>query len=184
MRQDFQVFPGNVYHPGQVIARGAVDTGDQVFVDKFSYNFVHPHRGDVFVFRTNHILGIREDPEAGAPFYIKRLTGTPGDELRIDSPKLYVNGELARNFGIARVMSAQDPVPAAMRPGRPFLGSPDPHLRRAAAQLFRDGRQQLQQLRQPLLGTGAGGKRGRAWTLRLLAVWPALGLYSLGVIVE
>src|SRR6266446_3572430 len=32
LRQDFRVFPGNVYHHGQVIARGAVDTGDQVFV--------------------------------------------------------------------------------------------------------------------------------------------------------
>ena len=107
--QDFQVRPGNVYHAGEVIARGAVDTGDQVFVDKFSYNFIHPHRGDVFVFRTNHILGIREDPVTGAPYYIKRLTGTPGDELRIDSPKLYVNGEPAKNFGIRRVMSAKDP---------------------------------------------------------------------------
>ena len=109
LRQDFQVYPGNTYHHGQVIARGAVDTGDQVFVDKFSYNFVHPRRGNVFVFRTDHILGIREDPLAGAPFYIKRLTGTPGDELRIDSPKLYINGELARSFGIKRVMAAQPP---------------------------------------------------------------------------
>lgn len=109
LRQDFQVYPGNTYHRGQVIARGAVDTGDQVFVDKFSYNFVLPDRGNVFVFRTNHILGIREDPAAGAPFYIKRLTGTPGDELRIDSPKLYINGELAKSFGIKRVMAAQPP---------------------------------------------------------------------------
>ncbi len=109
LRQDFQVYPGNNYRPGAVIARGAIDTGDQVFVDKFSYNFIHPHRGDVFVFRTDHILGIREDPVAGAPFYIKRLTGTPGDELRIDPPSLYVNGEPAQNFGIRRVMSARDP---------------------------------------------------------------------------
>ncbi|MGH8092877.1 MAG: signal peptidase I [Chthoniobacterales bacterium] len=109
LRQDFQVYPGNRYHRGQVIARGAIDTGDQVFVDKFSYNFIHPRRGDVFVFRTDNILGIHEDPEAGAPFYIKRLTGTPGDELRIDSPRLYVNGQLAKNFGIRRVMSAKAP---------------------------------------------------------------------------
>jgi signal peptidase I len=109
LRQDFQVYPGNSYGKGQVIARGSVDTGDQVFVDKLSYNFVHPHRGDVFVFRTNHILGIHEDPEAGAPYYIKRLTGTPGDELRLDSPKLYVNGELANSFGIRRVMEAEEP---------------------------------------------------------------------------
>src|SRR4029450_6290184 len=50
---DFNVFPGRIYHRDEVIARGAVDTGDQVFVDKFSYNFVKPPRGDVFVFRTN-----------------------------------------------------------------------------------------------------------------------------------
>ncbi len=124
LRQDFQVYPGNTYHRGQVIARGAVDTGDQVFVDKFSYNFVHPHRGNVFVFRTNHILGIREDPEAGAPFYIKRLTGTPGDELRIDSPKLYVNGELAQSFGMQRVMAAQPPY-RGYAPGQAFLATPE-----------------------------------------------------------
>src|SRR5713101_6885689 len=62
---DFNVFPGRVCRRGEVIARGYVETGDQVFVDKISYNFVKPHRGDVFVFRTNHILGIREDPETG-----------------------------------------------------------------------------------------------------------------------
>jgi signal peptidase I len=124
LRQDFQVSPGNSYHRGQVIARGAVDTGDQVFVDKFSYNFFHPSQGDVFVFRTNHILGIREDPEAGAPFYIKRLTGTPGDELRIDSPKLYINGGLAARLGIRRVMAAEAPY-NGYAPGQAFLGAPD-----------------------------------------------------------
>src|SRR6266853_3073468 len=57
LTHDFNVFAGRIYHRDEIIARGAVDTGDQVFVDKFSYNFVKPHRGDVFVFRTNHILG-------------------------------------------------------------------------------------------------------------------------------
>jgi signal peptidase I len=124
LRQDFQVYPGNTYHRGQVIARGAVDTGDQVFVDKFSYNFVHPRLGDVFVFRTDGILGIREDPLAGAPFYIKRLTGRPGDELRIDSPKLYINGELAKSFGIKRVMAAQAPYKGYAQ-GRAVLATPE-----------------------------------------------------------
>ncbi len=124
LHQDFQVYPGNRYQRGQVIARGAVDTGDQVFVDKFSYNFIHPHRSDVFVFRTNHILGIREDPVAGAPFYIKRLTGTPGDELRIDPPRLYVNGEAEKSFGIKRVMSAKDPYRGYAQ-GQAVMGAPD-----------------------------------------------------------
>ena len=123
LQQDFKVYPGNVYHPQQVIARGAVDTGDQVFVDKFSYNFIHPPRGDVFVFRTNNILGIREDPEAGAPYYIKRLTGTPGDELRIDPPNLYVNGEPAQNFGTHRVASAVPPYRGYSQ-GQAIMGAP------------------------------------------------------------
>src|SRR3984893_1284395 len=106
---DFNVFPERVCRRDEIIARGAVDTGDQVFVDKLSYNFAKPHRGDVFVFRTNRILGIREDPETGAPFYIKRLAGLPGDTLRIDPPRLYVNGKIAEGFGFARIRPAKLP---------------------------------------------------------------------------
>ena len=98
LNRDFNVFPGRTYRRGDIIARGTIDTGDQVFVDKFSYNFVKPYRGDVFVFRTNHIFGIREDPGTGSPFYIKRLAGLPGDRLRIDPPFLYINGEKAEGF--------------------------------------------------------------------------------------
>lgn len=122
LRDYWNVTPGRSLRKGEVVARGAIDTGDQVFVDKFSYNFVKPHRGDVFVFRTDSIPGI--DPRAGAfrfirpsvtaadesaPFYIKRLAGLPGDELRIEPPLLYANGKLADEFGLKRVMSAVPP---------------------------------------------------------------------------
>src|SRR6266853_3380974 len=124
LSHDFNVLPGRICHRGEVIARGAIDTGDQVFVDKFSYNFVKPHRGDVFVFRTNHILGIREDPEAGSPFYIKRLAGLPGDTLRIDPPRLYINGKIAEGFGFARVMSAKPPY-RGYALGHEYLSQPN-----------------------------------------------------------
>ena len=104
LRNDFKVQIGNHYKPGEVIARGAIDTGDQVFVDKISYNFVKPRNGDVFVFRTNDIPGIREDPQSGAPFYIKRLAGLPGDTLRITPPALYINEKKAEAAGFRRVM--------------------------------------------------------------------------------
>jgi signal peptidase I len=108
LRADFKVSPGVHYRTNEVIARGAVDTGDQVFVDKFSYNFVKPHRGDVFVFRTKNIQAIPEDPETGAPFYIKRLAGLPGDTLQIKPPQLYANGNEAEGYGFLRVMSAKN----------------------------------------------------------------------------
>jgi signal peptidase I len=121
LRNHFRVAPGGHYQKGDVIARGAVDTGDQVFVDKFSYNFVKPHRGDVFVFRTNDIFGIPADPETGEhSFYIKRLAGLPGDNLRIESPLLYVNGNIAEGYGFGRVMSAKAPY-RGYAPGRDFL---------------------------------------------------------------
>jgi signal peptidase I len=101
---DFRVSPGIHYRKNEVIARGAVDTGDQVFVDKFSYNFVKPHRGDVFVFRTKNIPDIGDQTQ----FYIKRLAGLPGDTLRIEPPKLFVNGKVAEGYGFERVMSAKD----------------------------------------------------------------------------
>jgi signal peptidase I len=124
LRQDFNVFPGRLVHRGEVIARGAIDTGDQVFVDKCSYNFVKPHNGDVFVFRTNDIPGIRPDPIAGPPFYIKRLAGLPGDQLRIDAPFLYINGKKAGGYGFERVMSAQPPY-RGYAFGHEYLSKPD-----------------------------------------------------------
>ena len=128
LKSDFKVTPGMRYRRGEVIARGAVDTGDQVFVDKFSYNFVKPHRGDVFVFRTKHIPLIPEDPETGAPFYIKRLSGLPGDTLRIQPPLLYVNGQVVEGYGFKRVMSGAFEKPnhgyRGYGPGQQHLSDP------------------------------------------------------------
>ena len=120
---DFQVAPGARYKSGQVIARGYIDTGDQVFVDKFSYNFVRPHRGDVFVFRTKHIPMIPEDPQTGAPYFIKRLAGLPDDTLRINPPSLYINGEPAKGYGFERVMQAKPPY-RGYSLGREYLSRP------------------------------------------------------------
>src|SRR5437879_3099829 len=104
LRNDFNVREDRKITRGESIARGAVDTGDQVFVDKFSYNFVKPHRGDVFVFRTKNIPDIGDQTQ----FYIKRLAGLPGDTLRIEPPKLFVDGKVVEGFGFERVMEGRD----------------------------------------------------------------------------
>src|SRR6266403_211413 len=78
LSHDFNVFQGRIYHRGDIIARGAIDTGDQVFVDKFTYNFVKPHRGDVFVFRTDHIPGIPGDIDTRQPLLGTSAGGESG----------------------------------------------------------------------------------------------------------
>lgn len=104
---------GLVFKKGEPIVRGYVDAGDHVFVDKFSYNFHPPRRGDVFVFNTAGIPTGENvgHPEAPSQFYIKRVGGVPGDELRIDPPLLYQNGKKATAPGYLRVMQGTRDAP-------------------------------------------------------------------------
>ena len=97
-----------VYKKGEVIARGHIDSGDMVFVDKFSFHFRKPPRDAVFVFNTQGIP-TRENQNqhmvGPSQYYIKRLAGTPGDTLQIKPPELFVNGQRAVGRGYERVMS-------------------------------------------------------------------------------
>ena len=117
LKNQFGVFPfpddrnsvlGKKYRKGEPIVRGYADLGDQVFVDKFSYNFVHPHRADIFVFKTNGIPIYPQRPDGPSEHFIKRLAGTPGDTLRIAEPNLFINGQPADNFAFKRVASRQN----------------------------------------------------------------------------
>ncbi|MFL6415169.1 MAG: signal peptidase I, partial [Bryobacteraceae bacterium] len=128
LRSSFEVYPGRSYHAGEVIVRGAIDTGDHIFVDKLIYKFRPPRQGDLVVFSTAGIAGIREDPLNGAPIYVKRIAGIPGDTLRIDPPLLYINGQVAEGEGFRRVMSAKDGYRGYAR-GRDYLGSPGQEYR-------------------------------------------------------
>jgi signal peptidase I len=71
---------------GEIALSFDVLTGDQLFVDRFSYNFFRPEVGQGFVFRTGNIKGIGQDQ-----YYIKRLVGTPGDTIQVKEPVLYRN---------------------------------------------------------------------------------------------
>lgn len=103
-----------VYKKGDVIVRGHIDSGDMVFVDKFTYHFRKPKRGEVFVFNTQGVPTNENRRQAMAgpsQFYIKRLAGLPGDTLRIVPPELVINGERARESGFQKVMSGSLEAP-------------------------------------------------------------------------
>ncbi|GAA5123041.1 signal peptidase I [Luteolibacter yonseiensis] len=100
---------GGFLEKGIKLCEGFVDTGDLVLVDKFSYHFRKPKRGEVFVFDTIDIDGIqkRSGPQGAGSHYIKRLCGVPGDTLAVQSPNLIVNGKIAQEPGIQRVIRGE-----------------------------------------------------------------------------
>ena len=110
----FRIHRGRSYQRGETIARGYTDTGDHVFVDKFSYHFRKPGRGEVFVFTTQNIEAMGNlgpPPRKPSQFYIKRLAGLPGDELQIAAPALFHNGHRAEEPGFVRVMRGSEDSP-------------------------------------------------------------------------
>ncbi len=97
------------FEKGDIMFQGTIDGGDLVLVDKISYHFRKPTRGEVFVFDT---LGIERkigkfsgSDQAKATHYIKRLCGVPGDTISLDSPHLFVNGKIATEKGINQVFT-------------------------------------------------------------------------------
>ena len=101
---------GGLIPKGMVVCEGTIDSGDLVLVDKFSYHFRKPNRGEVFVFNTIDIEGIqkRSGEQGAGSHYIKRLCGIPGDTLSIQSPNLLIDGKVAQEPGIQRVIRGED----------------------------------------------------------------------------
>ena len=58
--------------------------GDRIFVDKISYRFREPERGDIIVFR--YPLDRKKD-------FVKRLVGLPGEEIEIRDGLIYADGK-------------------------------------------------------------------------------------------
>ncbi len=88
--------------PGQLFARGFIESGDQLLVDKMSYHFRRPHRDDVFVFSTDGIKMIGKNQH-----YIKRLTAVPGDRLAVEPPVLLINGKKTTGKGSLNVINQE-----------------------------------------------------------------------------
>jgi signal peptidase I len=128
LARDFGVRPGRVYAAGESIVRGYVQAGDQVFVDRMTYQFRDPQGADVFVFKTTGIRGIEMnlDPAMGSQFYIKRLAGMPGQTLRIAAPELFLNGKEAPNEAFRKVMSCKNGYRGYSNPAAAqYLTNPD-----------------------------------------------------------
>jgi signal peptidase I len=85
------LYQGETFRKGQAIVSLVDTTGDHLFVDRVTYNFRHPQRGEIIVFKTKGIAGLDQNQ-----FYIKRLIGLPGENVSIcDQPANHacINGK-------------------------------------------------------------------------------------------
>ncbi|HEX9046038.1 MAG TPA: signal peptidase I [Verrucomicrobiae bacterium] len=80
---------GRTYHKGEDVIKLDVSAGDHLFVDRLTYNFCKPERGEIIVFAT-----VGTGIQAQDQFYIKRLTVLPNERVSIgDDRHMRINGE-------------------------------------------------------------------------------------------
>lgn len=80
---------GQFYKKGEDVVRMKVISGDHLFVDRLTYNFRAPSRGEIIVFETRGIPPLPPDQ-----FYIKRLVALPNEVVQIgDDRHLVIDGK-------------------------------------------------------------------------------------------
>lgn len=73
--------------------------GDRVLVDRISWRFAQPERGDIVVFH----------PPFHGPVLIKRIIGLPNDEISLRGGFVYINGRRLDEPYVRRVDGGQEP---------------------------------------------------------------------------
>ncbi|MFM1767724.1 MAG: hypothetical protein RJA22_253 [Verrucomicrobiota bacterium] len=124
------------FRRGDTVVKLRSISGDHLFVDRISYNFRRPQRGEIVVFDTKDIAGM-ETSQHGQ-FYIKRLVALGGERVSIgDDRHLRIDGRrldsstprFERLYGFG-----PDQPPTDSRYSGHINGRVDPH----SARLFPD----------------------------------------------
>ena len=71
--------------------------GEYVIVDKVSYAFRQPERGEIVVLK---------NPNPGQPDLIKRIIGLPGETIEVHGGSVYINGQPLAEPYVAQPMAA------------------------------------------------------------------------------
>ena len=74
-----------------------LQVGDRLVVDKLSYLFHAPNRGDVVVFNPPDVPELSDIGKDNA--FIKRVIGLPGQQVRVQQGQVYINNQpLKENY--------------------------------------------------------------------------------------
>ena len=118
--------------------------GDRVLVDRVSWRFAEPQRGEIIVFHP-------PPPLTGGPVLIKRIIGMPGDMISLRDGYVYINGARLNEPYVRTVGGRQERT-------EPFTNGLAWSLQRpytrARRHVLHDGRQPHRQRRQPRVRAG------------------------------
>jgi signal peptidase I len=64
-----------------------LEINDRLIIDKISYDFISPQRGDIVVFNPTNTLELKNYHDA----FIKRIIGLPGEKVEIKNGQVYIN---------------------------------------------------------------------------------------------
>lgn len=112
--------------------------GQHLFVEKLTYNFKPPEKGDIIVFIENEsVKGFMDEikifltdvSEVFKPVneksnvrLVKRVIGTPGDSVEIKDGKVYINGEeLDEPYAKGETYARDFQLPATVPYGKYFV---------------------------------------------------------------
>lgn len=65
-----------------------LEEGDYLIINRMSYKFKEPERGDIIVFKSD-----LQQEDGSSKDLVKRVIGVSGDTVKIKNSKVYVNGE-------------------------------------------------------------------------------------------
>ncbi|ARV60065.1 signal peptidase I [Nostocales cyanobacterium HT-58-2] len=93
---------------------------DKIIVDKLSYKFSQPQRGDIVVFSPTEELQKEQYQDA----FIKRIIGLPGEKVQLRNGKVYINNKPLQEdkYLTAEQRTVTDVCTSGQQP--PFLSQP------------------------------------------------------------
>lgn len=82
--------------------KARIKAGDQVLIDRLTYRFRGPRRGEIILYRADSLTA------KSGTYFVQRVVGLPWERVRIDPPRVLINGRPLDDPPMFQVLSRRD----------------------------------------------------------------------------